>query len=375
MSTFQGGKMELIALSIIIGICLGKITFRGIKLGNSAVLFVGLSLSYLLGMLGQQTVTISNDLFDLSLIAFISAVGLMASRSIKPIIRTYGVKFIVQAFIITGAGALTTYIFLYFSMGMEGEIIGSYVGALTSSPGLAAALEIGGQSGKNLDAAIGLGYAIAYVPGVLMVVLFVQIIARRSDFEMNSDISKAYHSVELEKKSPSFNILLYIFVILLGLMIGGITVPLPAGNSFTLGITGGTLLSALILGGLNERFVFSDSVLKVIRDLGLNGFLAIVGLKYGYHAIEAVGTVGLKLLGIGIVTGLASIIMGYLVGKYLLKLPVPILIGSLCGGMTSTPGLAAAIDSFESSQVAAGYGAAYPFALINMILMTQFLLN
>jgi len=46
------------------------------------------------------------------------------------------------------------------------------------------------------------------------------------------------------------------------------------------------------------------------------------------------------------------------------------LAGSICGGMTSTPGLGAAIDAVGSDDPASGYGAVYPFALLGMVMFT-----
>ncbi len=102
-------------------------------------------------------------------------------------------------------------------------------------------------------------------------------------------------------------------------------------------------------------------------------FLAIVGLNYGYEAFSAVREFGLLLLLIGLATGVFSIAVGYIVGKYVLKIESVYLVGGICGGMTSTPGLAAAIDEFGSEEVTAGYGAAYPFALLLMIVFTKLL--
>ena len=98
-----------------------------------------------------------------------------------------------------------------------------------------------------------------------------------------------------------------------------------------------------------------------------------MGLTYGYQAVSAIYQSGIQLLGIGLLTGSLSIAMGYFVGKHVLKIESVYLIGGICGGMTSTPGLAAAIDSFESEDVVTGYGATYPFALIFMILYTNLL--
>ena len=60
----------------------------------------------------------------------------------------------------------------------------------------------------------------------------------------------------------------------------------------------------------------------------------------------------------------------FLLGRYVFKLNWVLLVGAICGGMTSTPGLGAAIDALDSDEPAAGYGATYPFALLGMIVFT-----
>jgi len=71
-----------------------------------------------------------------------------------------------------------------------------------------------------------------------------------------------------------------------------------------------------------------------------------------------------------------AVIIGYLVGRYIFKLNLIMLIGAICGGMTSTPGLGAAIEAVGSDEPAAGYVAIYPFALLGMVIFfhhsTQF---
>jgi len=51
------------------------------------------------------------------------------------------------------------------------------------------------------------------------------------------------------------------------------------------------------------------------------------------------------------------------------------LVGAICGGMTSTPGLGAAIEAVGGEEPAAGYGAIYPFALLGMVIFSIILHN
>lgn len=127
---------------------------------------------------------------------------------------------------------------------------------------------------------------------------------------------------------------------------------------------------ALVLGYLGRlgpfHFRMDSRVLQVVQNLGLAFFLAIVGLKYGYKAMET----GLYLAVVSVVVAAAAMITAFLVGRYILKLNWVMLSGAICGGMTSTPGLGSAIDALKSDDPAAGYGATYPFALLGMVIFT-----
>ena len=354
----------LMAFSIFFGQYLGQKSVKNIKLGSSVTLFIGLFLSYILNVLWDIKVEINRDLFLLSLIGFIGSVGLIASKNIRQTIKTYGYKFVILSFFVTGTGALLTFVFFNVFKENSSSILGTYVGALTSSPGLAAALESAKESSY-----VGIGYAIAYVPGVLVVVLFSQV--------MKLILPKSSDSYEKEEDSKEgFSMMSFMFVIGLGVGLGTIKIA-GFGLNFSLGLTGGVLISALFLGSFKKlgylSFEFNTKQLNIIRDISLNMFLATVGLNYGQTAFEALKTSGLPLLLMGLTTGLFSLLVGWFIGKYILKIDDIYLIGGVCGGMTSTPGLASAIDAFEEEKVVSGYGATYPFALIFMILWTNLL--
>jgi putative transport protein len=93
-------------------------------------------------------------------------------------------------------------------------------------------------------------------------------------------------------------------------------------------------------------------------------------LRYGFSAFEAVARSGLYLAMVSLLVGAVAILAGVLVGRYIFKINWIILSGAICGGMTSTPGLGAAVDSVGSDDPAAGYGATYPFALLGMVIFT-----
>ncbi|KXZ40428.1 putative transport protein [Alkalithermobacter thermoalcaliphilus JW-YL-7 = DSM 7308] len=374
----------LMCVSIFVGQLVGKISYKNVKLGSSGGLFVGIFISYFVTIYLQNNYPslvkssfISSDVFSLSLIGFIASVGLLASKNIRRVIKENGYRFIFLAFTITFSGALSTLIFSKFLTNLKSSIIGTYVGALTSSPGLATAMESAKLLGEEAQAMVGLGYSISYIPGVVSVILFVQLLGKYS--KEKNHIKEADLNRNNEKiKESNFCIISFAMVCLLGIVLGEINIYLGSYlGYFSLGSTGGVLMSALILGDIKKigflNFDMNKGQLAVVRDISLNMFLSIVGLNYGYNALTLIKTSGVQLLIMGMATALVSILVGYLVGKYILKLNTVNLVGGICGGMTSTPGLASSIEALESDEVTVAYGATYPFALFFMILFTNIL--
>lgn len=132
------------------------------------------------------------------------------------------------------------------------------------------------------------------------------------------------------------------------------------------------LIGSLILGYIGKvgsiSFRMDSKVLGVIRDVALAFFLAIVGLRYGYKDVDALVGAGAYLGIVSVVVGTVGMMVGFFLGKYVLKINWPMLSGAICGGMTSTPGLGAAVEALGGDEPAAGYGATYPFALLGMVI-------
>lgn len=376
----------LLLTAIVLGQFIGKIDYKNFSLGSSGSLFAGLLLSYLYDQyikttgisLGGDYILVSKQLFGMSLIGFIASVGLLAGPDIEKALRQNGIKFLILSFVVTFTGAVSTFLLSqWVLMSSKASMIGTYVGALTSSPGLATALENGKLFGGQGEALIGLGYSVAYVPGVILVILFVQIQGRLLK-ECTMPRQVLLNKGQTSGEQVTFSVKNFAFVTLVGVIIGSIQVPLGSIiGFFSLGKTGGVLMSALYFGHkgrcLGMSFNLNVTTLKGIRDISLNIFLAIVGLNYGYQVIHLGRSAGVTLLIAGVITGGLSILVGYIVGSRFLAIERVPLVGGLCGGMTSTPGLASTIESIDSDEITVYYGATYPFALLFMILFTNIL--
>lgn len=161
---------DYIALFIIIGfgIALGQVKVKGISLDSSAVIFVAILYGYILNLNGTQF-ELPAIIQQIGLLLFIFTIGMQAGPSFFEVFKTQGSKLISLAVIavVSGAGitALVANIF-----DIEFDIaVGLFTGALTSTPGLAAAIEASNSPLASI------GYGIAYPFGLLGVILFVKL--------------------------------------------------------------------------------------------------------------------------------------------------------------------------------------------------------
>ena len=110
--------------------------------------------------------------------------------------------------------------------------------------------------------------------------------------------------------------------------------------------------------------------LKLLRELGLVLFLVGAGIPGG---AEFVANFDPMYFVYGVIMTIVPLIIGYLFAKYVLKLSLLNNLGSITGGMTSTPALGTLIGVAGTEDVAAAYAATYPVALIAVVLVSQFL--
>ncbi len=138
----------------------------------------------------------------------------------------------------------------------------------------------------------------------------------------------------------------------------------------SLGTGGGVLLAGLVFGWLHSVRPkwgrIPSPAVWLMQTLGLNTFVALVGLSAGPHFVEAMKTSGLPLLFAGVVVTLVPHVTVALLGRYAFKLNGGILVGACAGAGTVTPALSAVIDEAESRVPTLGY--TIPYALSNVIL-------
>ena len=157
--------------------------------------------------------------------------------------------------------------------------------------------------------------------------------------------------------------------IALGATVGAFAIHIK-GIALGLGTGGGALLAGLLFGWLQTRYpklgrIPSPSI-WLMENLGLNTFIALVGIAAGPHAVEAIQTSGWQLLLASVVVATIPHAVTFALGWYVLGLNAGQLMGALSGAGTITAGLQSLVDESESSVPVLGY--TVPFAINNILL-------
>jgi putative transport protein len=128
----------------------------------------------------------------------------------------------------------------------------------------------------------------------------------------------------------------------LGLLLGLIPIPIPGVGVVTLGIGGGPLIVALVLGKLRRTgpmlWTMPLPANIVLRNFGLAMFLASVGINAGQPFVRTVSETGFTMLFIGVAVLLTTVIIMLLIGYYLMKIPFDDLVG-VASGATGNPAI------------------------------------
>ncbi len=180
-----------------------------------------------------------------------------------------------------------------------------------------------------------------------------------------------------EKKLSETDFLPISLGILIGILLGQVAIPVFGLFEFSLGLTGGVLVTALLLSRIGKTGPFIWSISgpgnQLLRKLGLLMFLAAVGTNAGAQLVETLGAHGWKLLVVAVLVACLPMLVAALIGHKVLRMNFATLLGVIAGSMTSTPGLAAADARTSTDAAAVAYATVYPMALVLMIVGSQVL--
>ena len=164
------------------------------------------------------------------------------------------------------------------------------------------------------------------------------------------------------------------FGILLGVLVGQI----DFGAGMKLGLAGGPLVVAILIGAFGYRFKIntytSTSANLMLREVGLLLFLSSVGIQAGAKFWDTILTGGIHYVWTGFLITIIPIpIMGFIARKFL-KLNYFTLMGLIAGSNTDPPALAFANQTAGNDAPAVGYSTVYPLSMFLRIIVAQLVL-
>ncbi len=186
------------------------------------------------------------------------------------------------------------------------------------------------------------------------------------------DVSTAAKSIGLAENQTTATDIIFLS---LGILIGGIigVLSFKAGNvpvSFT--TSGGALIMGLIFGWWHSRRPnygqIPQSAVWIFRELGLNMFIACVGLQCGPHFVQGFEQVGWMIFVWGAVATTVPLVIGILLARYAFKFRPGTALGCVAGSRTTTAALGAVEESLHSSVPGLGYAITYAIGNTLLIL-------
>lgn len=159
--------------------------------------------------------------------------------------------------------------------------------------------------------------------------------------------------------------------IFLGLCAGALQLVL-SGVPITLGAAGGVLVLGLVAGWLHTRVprigAIPEASVSLLHRLGLELFIAIVGITSSAGFVIGLEQTGLQLFLAGALVSLLPAVLGLLLGRYVFKFHPAIALGATCGSRTEAAALAVVQNALKSRTPALGF--TVPFAVANVVLAT-----
>ncbi len=165
----------------------------------------------------------------------------------------------------------------------------------------------------------------------------------------------------------------------IGLLLAQVAIPFPGGGEIELGVGGGPLIAALVLGTVSRTGPFTWQIPHAanltIRQLGVSLFLGGVGIRSGATFADAVGTrVGLQLAIAGVVVTAITALLTILMVRLLGRDPVDGA-GMIAGVQTQPAVLAFAAERADGDErVDAGYALVFPLSMILKLIIVQLLI-
>ena len=380
-----GTTILMLAISIFAGLLLGKFKIRGITLGITWVLFVGIALS-------AFGVSLNHDMLhiikEFGLILFVTAVGLQVGPGFFKSFKKGGLAMNGMALVNVALGVVMTVIIAKLANQELTDMAGVYTGAITNTPGLSAAQQAVNDLGI-VDASdrLAAGYAVAYplaVVGMIVTCLLLRPLCR-IDLKNEPTTEDSTPEAATKQATPTsqrhkINLVPIFVFIALGIVLGSVPIPVGMKAPVKLGLAGGPLVVSLIgswlgvkKGWFNTEFTDSHGV-WMLREVGIALFLAGVGLGAGGKFVATVQEHYMWVVYGVIITMVPPILVG-LFGRLVLKMNYYTLMGFIGGSHTDPPTLAFAntVAPEGCKLPNTGYATVYPLTMFLRIFTAQLL--
>jgi putative transport protein len=160
-----------------------------------------------------------------------------------------------------------------------------------------------------------------------------------------------------------------------GALVGMIAIPLGPIR-LTIGAAVGLLLVGIALSAIRTRVPtfggpYPEPARRLIEDLGLNVFVAIVGLNAGQGVLRAVSEGSMTPILVGaVLVGCVPAVIAWFVGRYLLRMNEALLMGAVAGGRCNSAGMRAAQETTQSHVPAISYPVTFAISNVTLTLLS-----
>ena len=360
--------ISIVFIVISLGLMLGFIKIGRVKLGIAGVLGSALILGMIMGkspyflindqriyIFIQSDLELYSFLSNLGMSIFIAIISIQTGNSLNKNHIRDKTKSFLGGILIVLIGGVVALFFIACDYDSRLTWIGSFAGGMTSTPTLAAALEL-----FNDNASIVSGYATSYCFGLYSIVLFVQLMIK------NPETTTPKRREEKSKKalSNTYSFLFISIVIVLGIVLGNIKI-----TNVKIGTSLGIMLFGIAGGWFVSKLNIKVSNMSDIKNLGLMMFFVGTGIPAGINFNQSLN---LGNIVAGILIPVISIFCGYFALRKALSFSKLEALTVLCGGMTSTPAICL-LQEKENNVELQLYTFAYSGALLTSMVFVKVL--
>ena len=352
---------------IIVGDTIGKVEFCGIKFDKAAILFVGVVAGLVLSLaVGEDELLYLEQLnLNMKLVSsmgtsfFVSAIGIECGYLLNNHFNLKNIKYIFCGVFMSACGfVITTLIALINKDADISLLYGVMCGVLTTTPGLSSLCEINGISSEVAT----VGYGIAYILGIATIMIFIQSITRKT----TSKKIDSHKSKNIDNRNCEKGLLIVIAVALLGKIIGNVEI---SKFHISIGESCGMLIVGLIIGFIlqKNKIKSCEASFNMMRNLGLMLFLAASGIS---AALLNLKSIDYTFIIWGFIIVLPTLIIGYIITKFVFKEEKTDVATVISGGVTSTPSMGMLMHRYSNIDTYK-YSLTYIGALLTMMFLMK----